>query len=45
MTVIKLLLVSANRLTNPYPVYPLGLAYLDRSSPRTCSILKNYESP
>jgi radical SAM superfamily enzyme YgiQ (UPF0313 family) len=24
----KLLLVSANRYTNPYPVYPLGLSYL-----------------
>jgi len=24
----KLLLISANRYTNPYPVYPLGLSYL-----------------
>jgi radical SAM superfamily enzyme YgiQ (UPF0313 family) len=28
MTAVKLLLVSANRHTSPYPVYPLGLAYL-----------------
>ena len=24
----KLLFISANRFTNPYPVYPLGIAYL-----------------
>ena len=27
-TPIKILIVSANRLTTPYPVYPLGVAYL-----------------
>ncbi|MEI7499896.1 MAG: lipid biosynthesis B12-binding/radical SAM protein [Bacteroidota bacterium] len=28
MPVKKLILVSANRYTNPYPVYPLGISYL-----------------
>ncbi len=28
MKVKKLLFVSANRYTNPYPVYPLGISYL-----------------
>jgi len=28
MQVKKLLFVSANRYTNPYPVYPLGISYL-----------------
>jgi radical SAM superfamily enzyme YgiQ (UPF0313 family) len=26
---IKILLISANRLTAPYPVYPLGIAYIE----------------
>ena len=35
MALKTLLLVSANRLKEPYPVYPLGLSYLKTYLERT----------
>jgi len=41
---MKVLLISANRLTSPYPVYPLGLDYVagaiaDKHQTRICDLL------
>ena len=37
MSACSILLVSANRHTSPYPVYPLGLSYLKTYLERTIS--------
>lgn len=37
----KLLFVSANRLADPYPVYPLGLSYLQTYLRERCDWLES----
>jgi radical SAM superfamily enzyme YgiQ (UPF0313 family) len=40
MSIKKLLLVSANRFTSPYPVYPLGISYIKAYLNETMPALK-----